>query len=178
MRISWGALALSAMMAPGLAAAGDVKTDYDHAYDFSKVKTFATKIGTSWGNDIGENRVLSQINAALVEKGWHPVPEGQADVLVILHGAGETKKTLNTFYSGMGGWGYGGWGGMTTATTSASEYRVGTLVADMFDAKSKNLVFRGTATDEISDNPDKNIKKIEKLTDKMFKDFPPGSKKS
>jgi hypothetical protein len=178
MRLTWSVLALSVVIAPGFAAAGDVKTDYDHSYDFSKVKTFATKIGTSWGNEIGENRVLSEINAALVEKGWQPVPETHADVVVVLHGAGRTKKTLNTFYSGMGGWGYGGWGGMSTATTSASEYTVGTLVADMFDAKSKNLVFRGTATDEISDNPDKNIKKIEKLTDKMFKDFPPGSKKS
>ena len=180
MRISWGTLALSAVLAPGLAAAGDVKTDYDHGYDFSKVKTFATKIGTSWGNEIGENRVLSQINAALVEKGWHPVPEAQADVLVVLHGAGETKKTLNTFYSGMGGYGYRGWGGMGmgSATTTESEYVVGTLVADIFDTKTKGLVFRGTATDEISNKPEKNVKKLEKVTDKMFKDFPPGSKKS
>ena len=66
---------------------------------------------------------------------------------------------------------------MGTATTTTSEYLVGTLVTDIFDAKSKSLVFRGTATDEISDKPEKNVKKLEKITDKMFKDFPPGSKK-
>jgi hypothetical protein len=68
--------------------------------------------------------------------------------------------------------------GMGSTTTTASEYVVGTLVADIFDAKSKNLVFRGTATDEISNKPEKNVKKLEKVTEKMFKDFPPGSKKS
>jgi hypothetical protein len=31
--------------------------------------------------------------------------------------------------------------------------------------------------DELSKNPDKNVKKIEKMTQKMFEDFPPGSKK-
>jgi len=66
---------------------------------------------------------------------------------------------------------------MGTATTTTSEYLVGTLVVDIFDAKSKQLMFRGTATDEISDKPEKNIKKIAKAADKLFKDFPPGSKK-
>jgi hypothetical protein len=35
-------------------------------------------------------------------------------------------------------------------------------MVDIFNAKSKQLLFRGTAQDEISD--------------KMFKNFPPGSK--
>jgi hypothetical protein len=80
---------------------------------------------------------------------------------------------------GYGGYGYRGWGGMGgmgTATTTVSEYMVGTLVVDIFDAKTKALLFRGTASDEISDKTDKNIKKVDKAMDKMFKDFPPGSK--
>ena len=66
---------------------------------------------------------------------------------------------------------------MGTATTTTSEYTVGTLVVDIFDAKSKQLVFRGTAQDEISDKAEKNAKKLAKASDKMFKDFPPGSAK-
>ena len=53
---------------------------------------------------------------------------------------------------------------------------MGTLVVDIFDAKSKRLVFRGTAQDELSDKAEKNIKKMNKASDKLFKDFPPGSK--
>ena len=102
---------------------------------------------------------------------------------MVLHGATEKQKTLNTFYSGTGGYGGYGWrgwggaGGMGTATTTESEYLVGTLVVDIFDAKTKSLMFRGTAQDELSDKPDKNVKKLAKASDKMFKDFPPGSDK-
>ena len=103
--------------------------------------------------------------------------------MVVLHGATEKQRTLNTFYSGMGGYGgygYRGWGGgmgMGTATTTTSEYLVGTLVVDIFDAKTKALMYRGTATDELSDKPEKNQKKLAKASDKLFKNFPPGSGK-
>ena len=89
------------------------------------------------------------------------------------------KKDLNTFYSGgYGGYGWRGMGGMGWAsTTTVNEYTVGTLVVDIFDAKTKQLVFRGTASDELSDKPEKNAKKLAKASDKLFKDFPPGSVK-
>ena len=64
---------------------------------------------------------------------------------------------------------------MGTATTTESEYPVGTLVVDIFDARTKALLFRGTATDEISDKPEKNVKKIDKASNKMFKEFPAGA---
>ena len=80
-------------------------------------------------------------------------------------------------YGGYGWRGWGGAGGMGSATTTTSEYTVGTLVVDIFDAKSKALMFRGTATDELSDKAEKNAKKLAKASDKMFKEFPPGSGK-
>lgn len=64
----------------------------------------------------------------------------------------------------------------STATTTVNEYKVGTMVVDIFDAKDKKLVFRGVGQDEVSDKPEKNEKKIEKATEKMFKNFPPGTK--
>jgi hypothetical protein len=173
------AIAAALVFVGATAFAQDVKTDFDKNADFSAVKTFAVKIGTSWNNQISEKRVTDEIAQTLTEKGWKQV-DANPDALVLLHGATEKQKNLNTFYSGgYGGYGYRGWGGMGgmgTATTTVSEYLVGTLVVDIFDAKSKALLFRGTASDEISDKPEKNIKKVEKASNKMFKDFPPGSK--
>ena len=166
-----------ALAVAGGAWAQDVKVDYDKAANFGAIKTFSLKLGTSWGNQIGEKRVTDEITQALTEKGWKLVPEGPADAQVVLHGAGQTKRTLNTFYSGMGGYRYRGFGGTGTATTTESEYTVGTLVVDIFDAKGENLLWRGAAQDELSDKPDKNIKKLAKASDKLFKDFPPGSAK-
>jgi hypothetical protein len=157
------------------ASAQDVKTDYDKAVDFSKYKTFSTKIATSWGNPLGEKRALEIIEKAFAGKGWKKVDEASADALVMIHGATQVKRDLNTFYSGYGGYGYRGYGGMGmgTATTTVNEYTVGTMVLDIFDAKSKQLIWRGTGSDELSDKPDKNQKKVEKATEKMFKNFPP-----
>jgi hypothetical protein len=169
--------ATTIFLLPTISVAQDVKIDFDKAFDFSTVKTYAIKIGTPWGNDLGERRVLEEMDQAIASKGWKKVDASEANVIVLLHGATQTKHTANTFYSGMGGYGYRGYGGgMGSASTVVSEYTVGTLVVDMFDAKSKNLVFRGTAEDEISDNPDKNKKRLEKASTKMFKEFPPTAK--
>ena len=175
------AIAAALALASTAVFAQDVKTDFDKAANFAAIKTFQAKIATSWNNEISEKRVLDEITQALTEKGWKSV-DANPDALVLLHGATEKQKSLNTFYSGTGGYGgygyrgWGGMGGMGTATTTTSEYIVGTLVVDIFDAKTKGLMFRGTATDELSDKPEKNAKKLQKASDKMFKDFPPGSK--
>src|SRR5262245_7933740 len=176
------ALACIAFTLAGSALALDVEIDYDKAANFDAIKTFSVEIGTSWGNPIGEKRVTAEITEARTAKGWTLVGEGEADARVVLHGATETKHNLNPFYSGTPyGYGYGwrrvGPVGMGVATTTVSEYTVGTLVVDIFDAKSKELMWRGIAQDQLSEKTEKNIKKLNKASDKLFKDFPPGSVK-
>ena len=164
---------------PAVAAAQDVKIDFDKAFDFSTVKTYSMKLGTSWNNDLSERRVLAEFDEAIAARGWKKVDEAQANVHVVLHGATQTKRTASTFYSGgMGGYGYR-YGGMDmgTSSTVVNEYQVGTVVVDMFEPKSKKLVFRGVAEGEISDNAGRNAKRLEKASTKMFKDFPPVAKK-
>ena len=177
------ALACIAFTLAGGALALDVEIDYDKAANFDAIKTFSVEIGTSWGNPIGEKRVTEVITEALTAKGWTLAEVSEADARVVLHGASQTKHSLNTFYSGTTRYGYGyGWRGvgpvgMSTATTTVSEYTIGTLVVDIFDAKSKELMWRGIAQDQLSEKTEKNIKKLNKASDKLFKDFPPGSVK-
>ena len=182
MQIRTLAVAAALSLVGAGAFAQDIKVDYDKAADFTKYKTFAIKLGTSWNNPLSEKRVITEIQQGLTEKGWTPTDEAKADALVVIHGATEKQKSLNTFYSGGGYGGYGwrgGWGGGMggTSTTTVDEYTVGTLVVDIFDAKTKKLVYRGTAQDELSDKPEKNAKKLAKASDKLFKNFPPGSAK-
>jgi hypothetical protein len=79
-------------------------------------------------------------------------------------------------YGYPGGWGmYGGGyrggyrgGYVGTTTTTVRSYQTGTLVVDVWDAKSEKLVWRGTATNiSVSDNPTKMKKKIDKALKKM-----------
>ena len=50
---------------------------------------------------------------------------------------------------------------------------IGTLVVDIFDAPTKKLIWRGMATDVLSDKLEKNIKKLQKTVEEMFEHFPP-----
>jgi hypothetical protein len=65
-------------------------------------------------------------------------------------------------------WGYGGYGygGMGTSTSTVRTYETGTLVVDVWDAKTNQLVWRGTVT-EIMLTP--NATKMEKRIDKALK---------
>ena len=53
----------------------------------------------------------------------------------------------------------------------------GTLVVELADAKKNQLMWRGSATDTISDNSDKNIKILDNALGKLFKNYPPKEKK-
>ena len=64
---------------------------------------------------------------------------------------------------------------MGTTTTREVQYEVGTLVIDVWDAKKKQLVFRGLVSGTISDNPQKNAKNIGKAVAEIFEKYPPKS---
>jgi hypothetical protein len=48
----------------------------------------------------------------------------------------------------------------------------------LYDTKTKQLIWRGSAEDTLSDKATKNEKNLDKGVAKMFKAFPPGSAKS
>jgi hypothetical protein len=154
------------------AAAQKVTTDFDHAANFSQYHTFYWAQEPQMSNPLAKQRVMEAINRDLTAKGWQ-LMQGSGDVAVVANGVTQERQTLDTFYNGMPGWRWG-FGGMAETTTQ--NYRVGTLVVDLLDAKSKQAIWRGTATDTLSDKPEKNDEKIDKSIDKMFKNFPPEEK--
>jgi hypothetical protein len=159
-------------------SAQQVKTDYDRNANFGQYKTYCwEQVKTKDALDV--DRIKSAVNAALVAKGWTQVDSG-GDVSIVVMEITRNQQTLNTFYDGFGGgWGWRrfGGGGFGEATTTTDTYKVGTVVVDLFDTKTKQLLWRGTASDTLSNNSNKNIKNMDKGVEKMFKDFPPGSPK-
>jgi hypothetical protein len=65
------------LVLPALAVAQDVKVDYDKAFNFSPVKTYSIKVGTTWGNDLSQRRVLTEFDEAIAAEGWKNVADGQ-----------------------------------------------------------------------------------------------------
>ena len=58
-------------------------------------------------------------------------------------------------------------------TTQVQNYRVGTLIVDLYQASDKQLIWRGSSNDTLSNNTEHNEKDLDKAVDKMFKKFPP-----
>src|SRR6202049_1296892 len=159
----------------GKSSAQQVKTDYDHSANFGQYKTYSwEKVQTK--DPLMVDRIKDAVNSTLAAKGWTLVPSG-GDVEVFAIETTQNQQTLDTFYDGFGGgrrW--GGFGGFGDATTTTETYSVGSLIVDLFDAKNKNLLWRGSSSDTLSNNPDKNTKNLDKGVQKMFAHFPPEAK--
>jgi hypothetical protein len=154
------------------ASAQQIRTDYDRSANFSQYKTFSwEKVETQ--DQLWVDRIKS---AALTAKGWTEVESG-GDVSIVAMEITHERQTLNTFYDNFGGgWRWGGFGGFGDATTTTDTYKVGTLVIDMFDSKTKNLLWRSSASDTLSSKSEKNIENLDKGVRKMFEHFPPQPK--
>lgn len=168
--------------AASVASADQLKSDYDHGVDFFEYHTY------SWGtvttaNPFYVERIKQAVDESLRAKGWRMVPSG-GESTIFAHDRVHNEQELETTYVGIGGWGggwgWGRWGGMggmggtSDATTDTVDVRVGRLVVDIFDSKSKALLWRGSATEDLSDNSGKNSKKLAGDISKLFRDFPPG----
>jgi len=149
--------------------ADHVAVDYDHAAKFNQVKTYScSKVHTA--NSIWDDRVKNAIDKELAAKGWTQVPSG-GDVAVVAVEKTSLHQQYETFYNGFGG--FRRWGGIGEATTTVDNYKVGTLLVSMFDGNSRQLIWRGTSSSDLSGNPEKNTKKLDRDVQKMFKQFPP-----
>jgi hypothetical protein len=170
------------MVLLGSAFGQHIQTDFDHKANFSQYKTY------SWqeikpADSLWDSRIKNAVDAQLSAKGWTQVDNG-GDVAIVAIKMTTTQRTLQTYYDNFGfggGWGWRGFGGygdsFGDSTTTEQDYKDGTLVVDLFDVKSKQLIWRGSAEGTLSDSAAKNEKNLDKGVAKMFKEFPPGSGK-
>jgi Domain of unknown function (DUF4136) len=150
--------------------------DYDHTVDWNKYKTFQVAKGTPAPTTFVQKRIDDAITTTLTSKGWQAVTS-DPNIVVYPHVVLSEQTQLNTM--NMGGYGYRGWGGWGggMATTTVQKIPIGTLVIDLVDPSTKEMVWRGTASDQVS-NSGESQGKIDEAMQKLFKDFPPtpGSK--
>jgi hypothetical protein len=157
--------------------AQQVQTDYDRAANFSHYKTYSwEKVQTT--DPLWVDRIEAAVNSALAAKGWTQVESG-GDISIIAMEINREHQTLNTYYDDFGGgWRWRGFGDFGESTTTTETYTVGTLVVDLFDAKTKTLIWRGVSSGMLSDKSDKNIKNLNRGVQKMFQHFPPDALKN
>jgi len=162
-----------------------VSSDYDKSVDFNQYKTFSLyhdeKSSTAI-SQLNQDRVVNAIRSEMVKRGFTE-SSSSPDLLVNSVAIFKDKQsvTANTNYYGYGGYYrpyYGGMG-MTSSTTSYSvdNYKDGSLIIDVVDAKTNKLIWQGTGNKEI-DKPAKDPDTaIPKAISSIMSSFPPGKTK-
>jgi hypothetical protein len=158
----------------------ETSVDYDHAADFSGIQTYA------WSgeqpaevNDLVHKRIINAIDDQLRIKGLTQV-ESDPDVYIIYHGGRSEKVVVDTTHHGYRygtGWRWRRYGGTGTSTSTVRRYKEGTLIVDIYKAAEKELIWRGTVTGTVENDPDEKEKKINKGVAKLFEKYPPPTEK-
>lgn len=164
------------MLAPMVLLAQKTSFDYDKKADFTAFKTYALQDGTKVGDPLIDNRIVAAIESELAAKGLQPAATAP-DIKIAYHIAFDKTKDITAYSSGMGRgyrWG-GGWG---TTDVRVNEILVGTLVIDVANARTNEMVWRGIGTKEVDVHAkaDKRDKNIAGAVKKILKDFPPKQK--
>ena len=165
-----------------------VTSDRDKTVDFTKFKTYEY---FGWADN--SDRILSRFDKERIEgafkdeftkRGLEYV-EKNGDLVVLLHIVVEDKSRVSAntaHYGGYGGgyYGYGpgwGWGpgygmGMTTTYYDEIDYKVGTLVIDVYHASDKKLIWESIGTKTVDDNPETREKNLPKTIAAIMAPYP------
>jgi len=161
-------------------ASVDVRTDYDNSVDFSRYTTYFWKKLPATANSLMDGRIVAAVDGQLAAKGWRKAPEQQAQTALAADVTTREGQRVDTFHNNVGpGW-HGGWqgwgmGGSMMTTSRVVTYHVGTLVIDLYDVKSKNAIWRGTASKTLSTDPATMRRSLDEGVRGMFAKFPPGT---
>jgi uncharacterized protein DUF4136 len=162
-------LAAAVVIYPSTAVAQTVNVDFDHQANFDRCTTYSWVLGQPARNPYVDARIVSGVDEALAAAHWRKVNDGAS--CLVMYQASVTEDTpAQTWGNGMGpGWTVSG--GMPNVRVN--RVLKGMLVVDIGDAETRNIIWRGVATDTVADSDEKNQKKLAEIMKIMFKDFPP-----
>lgn len=157
-----------------------VSNDFDPGADFAKFKTYGwiTKPTNTSGNaqqaqmqsGLLGKRIQNAVDGQMVQHGFTK-NEDNPDVLVVYHTGVQDKVQVTDWgygYGPYGGW-YGGGG------VDVYQYQEGTLIVDMVDAATHQLVWRGTAQGVLGGkkSPEQQQQILDNVVGRMFQKYPP-----
>ncbi len=129
-----------------------VTTDFDRSVDFTQFKTFDFIELDVQGaiSEMNQARFIKAIKAEMEKKGFQ-LDDSDPDLLVNATAILQNKKSVTADSYGYGGyyrpyrWG----GGVTTTSFDVYEYKYGSLIIDVIDASTQQLIWEGTGDKEI-----------------------------
>lgn len=147
-----------------------VNTDYDKKANFVQYKTFAylkSGIDKAEISDLDKKRILYSLDEVLISKGFSK--SENPDMLISFF----TKEAERVnYYNNFGwNWGWNPWWGINYSMPITTTE--GTLIIDVIDAKSKELIWQGKGSGYLTQNVDKKDARIKEFVSKILEKYPP-----
>ncbi|WP_136668440.1 DUF4136 domain-containing protein [Flavobacterium sp. H122] len=151
-----------------------VNADYDKRANFSNYKSFAylkSGIDKAEISDLDKKRILYALDDVMATKGFSK--SENADILISFF----TKERERVdYYNNFGmSWGWNPWWGFNYSRPVTTTE--GTLIIDIIDAKTKELVWQGKGSGYLTDDVDKKEERVKEFVTKILEKYPPQSKK-
>lgn len=169
---------LTTLMLSACSSSMEVFSDYDKGLDITKYHSFkwgvpkdieASRTNPLYYNELNDKRIREAVNREMAVRNFNAA-NNTAELDIHYHIVVEDKLASYTETSGSQN--------HPTAFTPRIvnyQYRQGTLIIDLMDAKTNTLVWRGWATDVVTNAARKNPEAaINKAVGMIFKAFPNG----
>jgi len=149
-------LMAAALLLQGCATQADVRSDYDHAADFAKYRTF-NFVPQPSTDKAGYSTLLTQdlknaVTAQMEKRGY--TLSDNPDLLINFSGKLREKQDIESvpgpYYGYRAGF-YGAWPGYGWGSDVYTvNYTEGTLNVDLIDARTKQMVWEGVSIGEVT----------------------------
>jgi Domain of unknown function (DUF4136) len=163
------------LLLSGCSAGLRVQTDTDPDYDLWAYKSFSWSPNTNieesknpiYYNELNDKRIKMAVTAEMVKLGYLQ-KEHNPDLIIHYHIIVEDQSTVLGDPLGYHG---AYWIGLDS---QVYKYKMGTLIIDIMDPKSKNLIWRGWAKAFVDEqaSPRQVNQLVNKATRRMFNQFP------
>lgn len=166
-----------------------IYTDYDPTLNFSRFQTYAwmPQVTEQSGdfrvdNDLVQKRLRRAVDTQLQSAGFRLVDESEASFFVSYRALMVDKTQISSSGGsiGYGRWNDGRYGSVAYGGgVDSYDYTQGTVILDIIDPKSMELVWRGTAEQTVEPklSPQEREQRINQAYQKMLERFPPGKEK-
>lgn len=170
--------ALLSLVMLGACTSYQVTYDYDVTASYGRYKTFdyyTSKKGTGGTTSLMDKRVRAAVEKELQAKGFTMETKADPDFLVTYYPIVEERKYRTNVRMGMG-WGHRPfYGGVSTTRSQVHHYKEGTIVIEIVDFKTNQMIWQGAAAGALTglSNPEDADEVVPKAVRDILSKFPP-----
>lgn len=174
-RLAWF-LGLLLVAAP-VVAGSDIQIDFDKEFDFSTIHSYAwkddPKRSLSEDNPFYHERIVEVVDGKLYQAGAKKVGENDdPDAFIAYRVAINSDMAIAAeqygyFYPASWYWSPAAWSWATPNMPNERTYTKGTLLIEVWTARTKQMIWRGSAHGDTTTNVDKMNKRIFDLITKI-----------